>query len=74
MFFTTNNTSFLLAFIVDPIIFIGLSSNGLSKKWNFYPLKKVTAVSNFIIRNENGIFHKPFMCLLLQIASSNLWL
>ena len=32
---TPNNTSSLLAFIVDPIIFIGLSTNGLSKKWNF---------------------------------------
>ena len=32
---TPNNTSCFLAFIVDPIIFIGLSANGLSKTWNF---------------------------------------
>ena len=30
-----NNTSSLFAFIADPIIFIGLSTNGLSKNWNF---------------------------------------
>ena len=32
---TPNNTSSLLAFLVDPIIFVCLSTNGLSKKCNF---------------------------------------
>ena len=32
---TLHNTSSLLAFVVDPIVFIGLSTNELSKTWNF---------------------------------------
>ena len=64
--FTTNNTSSLLAFIADPIIYIGRSTNGHSKKldfsgsalkpwkWNYSQILGISFFSFSIIPSKPG--------------------